>query len=166
MILGFCALTLSVGIQACAHRTVEEPAGSVIAAGSRVTMAYTVTGADGTVLRSTADDGPFSYVHGRGELRPSLERRLTGMRRGEAARVRIAAADAFGLVNEAKVVSLPRSQFPPDVAVGAEYEDQIGRTLRVIEVDQESVTVDWNHPLAGQDLTVDLVILDVRRPTP
>ncbi len=86
------------------------------------------------------------------------------MRRGETARVRIAADEAFGLRNEAKIVRLPRREFPPDVAVGAEFEDQIGRRLRVIEIHEESVTVDWNHPLAGQDLFIDIVILDVQQP--
>ncbi len=165
-ILALCALALAPGLQSCAHQHKQEPAGPAIDAGMRVTMEYTIRGADETVLRTTADDAPFSYVHGRGELRPSLERGLTGMRRGETAHVRVAAGEAFGLHNAAKVVTLPRTRFPPDVAVGAEYEDQIGRMLRVIELDQESVTVDWNHPLAGQDLIVEVLILDVQKPDP
>ncbi len=165
-IIGLCAAAVLAGLPSCTHRTVREPVGLAIDAGMRVTMEYTVRGADETVLRTTAHDAPFSYVHGRGELRPSLERQLAGMHRGETARIRVAAGEAFGLYNEAKIARLPRARFPHDVAVGAEYEDQIGRTLRVIEVDQESVTVDWNHPLAGQDLIIDIVILDVRKPSP
>lgn len=158
------ALGIVTGLSGCAHHPLPERAGPAIAAGMMVTMEYTIRGAAGTVLRTTAGDGPFSYVHGRGELRPALELALTGMRRGDRARVRVAASEAFGLYNDAKVQRLPRARFPPDVAIGAEYEDQIGRTLRVIDLDQESVTVDWNHPLAGQDLFVDVVILDVHRP--
>ncbi len=166
LIDGFWALALVAGLQACTHQHIQEPTGLAIEAGRRVTMEYTIRGADETVLRTTAGDGPFSYVHGQGELRPSLEQALTGMRRGGTARIRVAASVAFGLYNEAKIMTLPRTGFPPDVAVGAEYEDQIGRTLRVITLDHESVTVDWNHPLAGQDLFVEVVILDVQRAEP
>lgn len=163
---GIWALAVVTGLYACAHHPIHEPGGPAIGAGMRVTMDYTIKGADETVLKTTADDGPFSYMHGQGELRPALERALTGMRRGGRARVRVAASEAFGLYNETKILTLPRARFPPDVAIGAEYEDQIGRTLRVIELDRESVTVDWNHPLAGQDLIVDVVILDVQGPEP
>lgn len=161
-----CALAIAASLQACAQRPIQEPAGLAVEAGRRVTIAYTIRGSDETVLTATAEDGPFSYVHGQGDLRPSLEGALTGLRRGATARVRIEASEAFGLYNEAKVLTLPRMRFPADVAVGAEYEDQIGRTLRVIDIDQGSVTVDWNHPMAGQDLIVDVVILDVQAPAP
>lgn len=166
LIAGVCALNIVAGLHACARPSIQEPPGLAIDAGMRVTIKYTIRRADETVLKSTADGGAFSYVHGRGELRPSLERALTGMRRGATARVRVEASEAFGLYNEAKILTLPRRRFPADVAVGAEYEDQIGRTLRVIEIDEVSVTVDWNHPLAGQDLIVDVVILDVQTAEP
>lgn len=157
-------LALLALLGACRHGTGPVVSGPSISPGMLVTIHYTVTLRDKTVVVTTADGAPLSYVHGHRTLLPALERGIEGMRPGDRSTLVIAAEEAFGPYNDAKVDALPRGRFPPDVAVGAEYEDQIGRTLRVVEVGGDTVVVDWNHPLAGQDLIVDVLILDVQKP--
>ncbi|MGH7255695.1 MAG: FKBP-type peptidyl-prolyl cis-trans isomerase [bacterium] len=113
LVTAFAAAQLS-----CAHDPAPLPRGEPIAAGLEVTMAYTVTQADGTLISTTEGRAPFSYIHGQGEILPALEQALTGLRAGEQRRIAVTAEQAFGLFNEAKVVTLPRQQLPPDMTMG------------------------------------------------
>jgi FKBP-type peptidyl-prolyl cis-trans isomerase 2 len=135
-----------------------------IADGLKVTLEYTLTLADKTVADSTAGQAPFSYVHGGHQIIIGLEKALTGLKAGDKKRVTIPAADAYGLYDKAKIVTVPKKNVPPETKVGAMLRSASGQPAKVLEIKGDSVVIDTNHPLAGQDLTFDVNILKVEQP--
>lgn len=110
--------------------------------------------------------GPLDVEIGAGEVFPQIEVALVGMAPGEVRTVTIVAADAFGEHDEENVVTIPRTQLPPDLdpEVGEELvltgdDEHFGVT--VIEVSAESITFDSNHPLAGEDLTFEITLREI-----
>jgi len=135
-----------------------------IADGLQVTLEYTLTLADKTVADSTAGQAPFSYVHGGHQIIPGLEKALTGLKAGDKKRVTIPAAEAYGLYDKTKIVTVPKKNVPPEAKAGMRLRSQDGREAKVLEIKGDSVVIDTNHPLAGQDLTFDVNILKVEHP--
>lgn len=111
--------------------------------------------------------GPLDVELGNGDVFPQLEQLLIGMAPGETRTVTIPAADAFGEYDEENVVTIPRNQLPSDLApeVGEELvltgedDEQFGVT--VVDVSDEGVTFDSNHPLAGEDLTFTVTLREI-----
>lgn len=114
-------------------------------------------------------DQEVEYVHGFGTLLPELESALDGQPVGARRMVRLPAKRAFGPRRNDRIVEFDRAEFPPDVVAGdrfdAEGEDGQMLVLRVLEVGSESVVIDLNHPLAGQDVRFELEVLGVRPAT-
>jgi FKBP-type peptidyl-prolyl cis-trans isomerase 2 len=135
-----------------------------VADGMRVTLEYTLTLPDKSVADSTAGQTPFSYVHGGHEIIPGLEKALIGLKAGDKKRVKIPAADAYGLYDQAKVISVPKKNVPPEAKVGTVLRSESGQPAKVLEIKGDSVVIDTNHPLAGKDLTFDVNILKVEQP--
>jgi len=129
--------------------------------GMKVTMEYTLTLSDKTVVDSTAGRVPFSYTHGNQEIIPGLEKALTGLKVGDKKHVTIPAAEGYGLYDEKRKVTVPKKNVPPDVKVGTRLRAANGMEAQVLEVKADSVVVDTNHPLAGKDLTFDVNIIKV-----
>lgn len=135
-----------------------------------ITLEYTLTDQSGEVLDSSEDDGPLSYLHGFGNIVPGLEAALEGKNPGESLQVTVAPVDGYGERDEKLVQTVPRNRFPKgDVEVGMRFTAQGGddepRLLTIVAVDQKEVTVDGNHPLAGQILSFDVTIREVRDAT-
>ena len=132
-----------------------------------VTIDYTLTGDDGNVI-DQSQDGSFAYLHGASNIIPGLESALTDKAAGDTLQVSVVPEDAYGLRNESLTQVVPRSAFATtdDVQVGGRFRAQApdGQELvvTVVDVDGENVTLDGNHPLAGQKLNFDVKILDVR----
>jgi len=135
-----------------------------ISDGMKVTMEYSLTLPDKTVVDSTKGQPPFSYVHGGQQIIPSLEKALTGLKAGDKKRVAIPAADAYGPYDEKKKVTVPKKNVPPEAKPGMRLRSQDGREAKVLEIKGDSVVIDTNHPLAGKDLTFDVNILKVEHP--
>ena len=136
-----------------------------IAEGSRVTLDYTVTLPDKTVVDSTVGKEPFSYIHGGHQITPlALEQALTGLKAGDRKRITLAAAKAFGPYDEKKRVKVPIGSVPADTTVGSLLRSEEGLEARVIEVNADVVVLDTNHPLAGKNLVFDVNILKVEMP--
>lgn len=149
--------------------------------GDRVQIHFTGTLKDGTVFDTTlaeesdacgcddcgCDNGPMEMVIGEEDFFPVIEEALIGMAPGEKKTVVVAAADAFGEYDEENVYSVNRSELPADLApeVGLELEvtDEDGESevVTVIEVTDEDVTLDANHPLAGEDLTFEFELVAI-----
>lgn len=114
------------------------------------------------------DSGPMELVLGSGEFFPAVEAALEGMSAGERKSVVIPAAEAFGEFDAEKVFSVPAADLPEefDAVVGDELilsgddDEELGVT--VVEITDEQITFDANHPLAGQDLTFELELLEIK----
>ncbi len=158
--------------------------------GDKVKINYTGRLEDGSIFDSTVEDegsseqcdtgecssddcgcgcesGPLELVIGSGELFPQVEAALVGMVQGEKKSVTIKAEDAFGEFDEERVFSVPAADLPEDfeaeegdeLILSGEDDEEIGVT--VVEITDKEVTFDANHPLAGQNLTFELELLQI-----
>ncbi len=132
---------------------------------------YTLTDSAGNTLDSSAGRGPLAYLHGARNIVPGLEAEMTGKKAGDAFKVTIPAATAYGDRDEQMVQPVSRQAFPTgvEIQVGQQFQargqDGVARVVTVVAVDSEKVTVDANHPLAGKELTFDVKITEVRPAT-
>lgn len=136
-----------------------------------VSLAYELT-VDGDTVDQASEERPLVYLHGRGNLIPGLEREIEGMKVGESRYVKVAAADGYGEFDQEAIIGLDRTLFadPESLQLGStvHLQDEANQYFeaRVLKVDDTTVTVDLNHPLAGKELTFDVKIADLREPTP
>jgi FKBP-type peptidyl-prolyl cis-trans isomerase SlyD len=136
-----------------------------------VTMDYRLT-VDGEIVDSSEEDGSIEFLHGYGNIIPGLEAHLGGLTVGESLQVTVAAKDAYGEFDPEQVVDVPLDEFPEEICVepGVELEmkDQDGDMLfaRIVSVGKSRAKLDFNHPLAGKELTFDITIVGLRLPTP
>lgn len=135
-----------------------------------VSFHYTLKDSKGTVLESSVGDQPLTYLEGVGQIIPGLESQIKGLKVGDKKSVHVKAADAYGEVEKELVVQVPRAQIPKkDVVVGDRFHADSGhghtQVVVVTEVSDQTVTVDGNHPLAGQDLNFEVEISEVRDAT-
>lgn len=138
-----------------------------------VTIHYTLTDAKGAVLDSSEgpESGePLSYVHGAGMIVPGLEEALLGKSEGDQVKVTIGPEGGYGLREEKLVEKLPRKEFPEgDIEVGMHFRangPHGSQVLTVVACDEDSITVDGNHPLAGATLNFDVKVVGVREVRP
>ncbi|HLV66794.1 MAG TPA: FKBP-type peptidyl-prolyl cis-trans isomerase [Polyangiaceae bacterium] len=135
--------------------------------GTWVRVRYVARDADGELVEDTAQES--SYVHGRGVLLPALEAALENRASGDHVRVTLRPEDAFGPRRQEAILELDRDELPAEVAAGDRYEaetaDGLLVVLRVLEVRDDAVVVDSNHPLAGQRITFEIDVLEVRPAT-
>ncbi|WP_299310564.1 peptidylprolyl isomerase [uncultured Halomonas sp.] len=135
-----------------------------------VTLHYVLSDADGEVLDdSRARQQPLEYLHGHHNIVEGLERALDGQVAGTQLSVTLMPAEAYGLRNEALVREVGRAAFPvPDLAPGMRFQTpgEAGpQVVTVLEVRDDGVLIDTNHPLAGRTLRYRLEVLEVRDAT-
>ncbi len=141
-----------------------------IAENTIVAIDYTLTDDDGQVLDSSEGRAPLSYLHGAGATIPGLERELDGKQAGDQLQVAVAPEDGYGQRNESLRQQVPRDQFEgiDDLAVGMQFrvDSTAGpMVITVVEIVDDTVTVDGNHPLAGVNLNFAVTVRDVREAT-
>lgn len=142
-----------------------------IAAQKVVTIDYTLTDDQGNVIDSSKGGEPLAYIHGLGNIIPGLESALEGKQAGDAMNVSVDPAEGYGERDENLLQSVPRQMFetPEEIQVGMQFhtmtEDGNMMVVTVAEVTSETITVDANHPLAGQTLNFDVTIVGVRDAT-
>jgi len=136
-----------------------------------VSLHYTLTNDQGEQLDSSAGHDPLEYLHGGAGIVPGLERELTGKEAGDKFVVVIQPEDAYGPTNPELISAVPRAQFPEDQAIQPGMQFQAQRpdgeslTIVVTAVDGDTVTIDANHPLAGQVLHFDVSVEGIRDAT-
>jgi FKBP-type peptidyl-prolyl cis-trans isomerase SlyD len=136
-----------------------------------VTLHYHMTTAEGQVIESSRGGTPLTYLHGTGTLLASLEHALTGLDVGATTTVELAPAEAYGEHDATKIETLPRAAFArvPNLAVGMLLEGQNPNgqtfTVHVVDIREETVVIDANHPLAGETLTFAIEVLAIRDAT-
>lgn len=136
-------------------------------AGDRVKINFTGKLEDGSVFVDTAGSEPLEFKLGEGNIIPGIENAVEGMSVGEARTVKVTPEQAYGQRRDELVEEVGRDKFPKDVEpqVGQRFEvpQQQGQPMvvRVIDVSEQTVTLDGNHPLAGKDLTFELELLEI-----
>ena len=133
-------------------------------------MHYTLRDERGTTVESSRGHEPLAYLHGFGQIITGLERALDGSEAGLQTTFTIPAKDAYGEKDPQAVIRAPRTEFPEDLELepGAEVQAETPDgpvTFTVVSVDDEHAVLDGNHPLAGQTLTFDIEVIDVRPAT-
>ena len=135
--------------------------------GDTVRIHYTGTLDDGTQFDSSSGREPLEFALGGGQVIPGFDSAVDGMTVGESKNVTIAPDDAYGQRHEQLVQQVPRDILPEDMepAVGMQLQSQSpdGQTMNLIvtEVLEETITVDANHPLAGQALTFAIELVEI-----
>ena len=136
--------------------------------GQTVRVHYTGTLDDGSTFDSSKDRAPLEFTVGGGQVIGGFDEAVAGMAPGETKTVTIAAESAYGEHRPELVQELPRSAIPPEVDLTPgnrlAAKDQAGNELllTVVDADAEKAKLDANHPLAGETLTFDVTVVDVR----
>lgn len=132
---------------------------------------YTLTNEQGEIIDSSAGREPLAYLHGVGNIVPGLEREMTGKSAGDTFNVVVAPEDGYGLHQEGLIQRIPRGAFQgvDVIEPGMQFHANGPNgpmTVTVAAVDGETVSVDGNHPLAGQTLHFAIEVIDVREASP
>ncbi len=137
-----------------------------------VTIVYDGLLSTGEKFDSSQDTGPLQFQMGSGGVLPAFEQALLGMAVKETKSLTVAAKDAYGLKNEDLVMTVSRQGFAdqpiaPGMILGMDMEhdgQQHKVPATVLAVDADTMTVDFNHPLAGQDITYQITLLSIDTP--
>ena len=143
--------------------------GDLIKKDAVVGIDYRLTVADGTEVDTTADRGPMEYLHGHQNIIPGLENELEGHEVGDALDVTIGPAQGYGEHDPERVVQVNREQLGFEAEVGsvvsAKLPDGREQHLLIAEIEDDTVTLDGNHPLAGQTLRFEVSVASIREAT-
>jgi FKBP-type peptidyl-prolyl cis-trans isomerase 2 len=135
----------------------------VIEAGKTVSIDYSLSLAGQEVLESSPGGQPLIYTQGSGEILNALEAELLGLAAGDEKFVTLAPEDAYGTIDPSAFQEVPIDQIPEEARKVDTLLNAPGYqgTIRVAEVQEEIVILDFNHPLAGKTLTFDITIVSV-----
>ncbi len=144
--------------------TTENKAPEAVAPGVKVKMDYTLT-VDGEQIETSQGEAPLEYTQGSGMIIPGLEKALEGMKVGETKKVTVKPEEGYGPVIPEMIVDLPKDKLAegvvPEKDMILQFPTQDGNMIigRVVEVMENDIKVDFNHPLAGKELTFDIKIV-------
>ena len=136
-----------------------------------VSFDYEVRNSRAEVLDKSSETGPLTYLHGYASIIPGLEKSLDGKACGEELHVTIPPVEAYGMRDERRLGEVSRSIFPKgtEVKLGMRFRAQSDNgtdNVVVVAVDGDTITVDANHPLAGETLTFEVTVREIRPATP
>jgi len=135
--------------------------------GDTVKVHYTDTLEDGTVFDSSAESEPLEFTLGNGQLIKGFEDAVLGMSVGEKKQVKISHDEAYGHRNDELILKVDRAAFPPSIepreGLVLNLRSPDGRLIvaEIKEISGDSVTLDANHPLAGNDLTFEINLMEI-----
>ncbi len=138
-----------------------------------VTMHYKLSLGSGEILDSSFErNAPFSFIAGHNQIIPGLEKSLMGMKAGDKKAIEVQPDEGYGERDDNLVQIVPREQIPEEIelfegkVLQAQGPQGVPLEVTVVKVTDEEVTIDMNHPLAGQTLHFDVEIMEVRDATP
>ena len=140
---------------------------TTVKTGDTVRIHYTGTLKDGSRFDSSEGRDPLEFTVGSGQIIPGLDSAIPGMAVGEAKTVEVACAEAYGPINPDARQAIPREGIPDDIPleIGTRLQMQTPEgqavPVTVVAVDEATVTLDANHPLAGQDLTFAIELVEI-----
>jgi peptidylprolyl isomerase len=135
--------------------------------GDTVKIHYTGTLEDGTVFDTSVEHEPLEFTLGQGQLIPSFEQAVIGMKVGDLKTINIPADQAYGPYRDDLILVIERSQLPEDLdpKVGQQLQmiqaDGSSITVIIIEISETTATIDVNHPLAGKNLTFEIELVEI-----
>lgn len=135
--------------------------------GSRVKIVFAIRLDDGSVVGGPGEKSELAFVIGKRQVLKSLEDSVVGMRVNEAKEIKIPQEEGYGEYNKELVLRLDRDEFPPDVELKpgrtVQYQNRDGERVNLVvnDLDEKTVTVDANHPLAGLDLIYEVELIAV-----
>lgn len=140
----------------------------VIQKDSEVVMHFILHLSDGSIAENSHRTArPAKFVVGDGDLTPAIEEQLMGLKAGDKKKFHVKSDDAFGPSRTENIHTLPREQFPADMdleeglILGFEQPNGLELPGIIRRVDDQQVVVDFNHPLAGHDIEMEVEILEV-----
>jgi FKBP-type peptidyl-prolyl cis-trans isomerase SlyD len=138
-----------------------------VASNTVVTIAYKLTSDTGEVIDQSRDGDDFAYLHGHQNIVPGLEKALEGKSAGESVETTVPPEEGYGTRDDHLVFRVPRSNMPDEeLEVGMQFaaQDKEGnqQIVTLVEIGDGDVTLDANHPLAGENLNFAVTIQDVR----
>ena len=138
----------------------------MIEAGKSVLVHYKGTLSDGTVFDSSEGRAPLKFQIGAGQVIPGFDSAVKAMETGSSKTVTIPCAEAYGEVVQDLIATVPAEQFPdeiqPEVGLTLELQSPQGNLpVRVMDISDDGILLDGNHPLAGQDLTFELTLVEI-----
>ena len=135
-----------------------------------ITFHYVLTDKNGTQIDSSQGQNPLIFLEGSGQIISGLESQMISLTKGEKKNIHVGYQDAYGPYDQSLVFVIERHKFPSkEVKIGDIFEaggNNRYQVVTVIEVNETTVNVDGNHPLAGQDLDFAVEIVDIREATP
>lgn len=135
-----------------------------------ITVHYVLTDNDGKTIDSSKEGEPLTFLEGAGQIIIDLEKSLIALRQGDKREIKVPHGEAYGSYDQALIYTVAREKFPQGkIKVGDMFEigkDDAFRVVTVIEVSDQEVVLDANHPLAGKDLTFNVEILEMRSASP
>jgi peptidylprolyl isomerase len=135
--------------------------------GDTVRVHYTGKLADGSVFDSSVGGEPLEFTVGSGQLIPGFEKAVTGLAAGEKTTAQIPSDEAYGPHSPEGVIEVPRGNIPAEIELSLgqqlQMQTQDGRPVPVVVVgiEEASIKVDANHPLAGKDLTFEIEVVSI-----
>jgi len=133
----------------------------MIESGDTVHVHYTGMLDDGTVFDSSRERDPLAFEIGAGQVIPGFDEHIKGLDAGDTAKFRLEPDQAYGERRDDLVAAVPADNAPDGLSEGDQVQLQDGRRVTVIEVADDAVTIDANHPLAGKALTFDVEVVEV-----
>ena len=135
-----------------------------------VSMEYSLH-VDGELLDSSEEQGPLQFLVGYGNIISGLEEEMMGMKIGDSKNVVVQPKDGYGEFDDEAFMQVPRNDFPKEMSVEVDAEltvrDDAGnaRYARVDSIEDNTVTLNFNHPLAGDELHFHVKVVALREPT-
>jgi FKBP-type peptidyl-prolyl cis-trans isomerase 2 len=139
----------------------------MIEQGSQVSIDYTLT-VDGNVVDTSEGKQPLEYTQGQGQIIPGLEKALEGLEEEVTTKVTVAPEDAYGARNQELVTEVTKDKLgediDPQVGMVLQLQDAQGQPMpgTITVVKDDTIILDFNHPLAGKELTFDVTVVSVK----
>lgn len=139
----------------------------IVEAGDTVKVNYTGTLDNGEEFDSSLKEGrtPLEFVVGAGQMIPGFDKAVQGMKLNEEKTIKLSPEEAYGTLNDELIVEIPKTQFGDlnGLAVGAIVHANTGQQAKVLEIKDDTIKLDFNHPLAGENLTFWIQVVEITK---